>query len=625
LSTDNDIFRLIVEQTRDYAVFALDRQGRVMTWNAGAERLKGYRADEIIGRHFSTFYTREAIDRGWPGRELELAAATGRLEDEGWRVRKDGSQFWANVVITALRGEDGELLGYSKITRDLTERKGNEEALRQSEERFRLLVEGVTDYAIYMLSEDGIITSWNAGAERMKGLARGEVIGTHFSRFYLDEDRGTKPWEELALGRRVGRAESEGWQLRKSGERFWARIIVTALHDDTGKLRGFAKVTQDLSERRHAQTLEQAAKQVSEFIAVLAHELRNPLAPIRNALHILNELPAGDPRYGDLHKIIERQSAQLVRIVDDLLDMSRIARGLLSVSHDPVDLADVIQRSIETATPLFDAHRHHVRVDQPTGAVVVAGDLVRLTQVVGNLLNNAARYTADGGHIRVVLAKEGTTAIIRVIDNGHGIAPAAIDAIFDMFVREHSAPGPAPGLGIGLALARKIAELHGGTLMGFSEGVGKGAEFVLRLPLLAAEGVASNYAEGAQPLPEMHRRRVMIVDDNADAAWVLQELTKELGHETLVLNSGAEALQAVHEFRPDVILLDIGMPGMSGLEVAKRLRADGLGNIRLVAVTGWGQDRDRERSRDAGFDFHLAKPIDLEDLISVLSAGRPRS
>ena len=293
---DPRLYKLLVEQAKDYALFLLDRDGRIMSWNAGAQRLKGYCAEEIVGRHFSTFYTREAVDSGWPQHELKVATAEGRFEDEGWRVRKDGSRFWANVVITALRDEEGRLLGFSKITRDLTDRKLHEEALRQSEERFRLLIEGVVDYAIFMLDTDGVVTSWNAGAERIKGYKRDEIIGKHLSRFFLPEDiEAGKPWEELAAARRDGRAESEGWRVRKNGERFWARAVLSALYDGSGRLRGFAKVTQDLTDRRHLQDLEKATKNVNEFIATLAHELRNPLAPIRTAVQVMAKAPANDP------------------------------------------------------------------------------------------------------------------------------------------------------------------------------------------------------------------------------------------------------------------------------------------------------------------------------------------
>jgi len=325
---DPSIYQFVVEQTRDYALFVLSPDGRILTWGNGARRMKGYEADEIIGRHFSVFYTRDAIDRAWPDYELKVAIEEGHFEDEGWRVRKDGSRFWANVVITALRDQNGKLVGFSKITRDLSQRRLTEEALRQSEERFRLMVDGVADYAIYMLDQDGIVTSWNTGAQRIKGYSREEIIGKHYSRFYAPQDiAANKPWEELAMVRKTGRLEEEGWRVRKNGERFWARVVVTALYDGSGHMRGFAKVTQDLTDRRYMKELEEASRNVSEFIAMLTHELRNPLAPIRTAVQIIGHIPNVDPALDVLHRTIDRQSGHLARILDDMMDVSRIARG----------------------------------------------------------------------------------------------------------------------------------------------------------------------------------------------------------------------------------------------------------------------------------------------------------
>ena len=248
LKADPSLFALLVERVQDYAIFLLDIHGRIMSWNAGAANIKQYSSHEIIGRHFSTFYTQADIARDWPAFELKRAMMDGRFEDEGWRVRKDGSRFWANVVITALRDDAGKLVAFSKITRDLSERRREEEALRQSEERFRLLVDGVQDYAIFLLSPEGVVTSWNVGARRILGYEAGEIAGKHFSRFYMAEDIAEgKPWAELAIARESGRVEEEGWRRRKDGATFWARVVVTSLYDSDGNLRGYAKVTQDLT------------------------------------------------------------------------------------------------------------------------------------------------------------------------------------------------------------------------------------------------------------------------------------------------------------------------------------------------------------------------------------------
>jgi PAS domain S-box-containing protein len=620
---DPRLYQMLVEQTKDYAMFLLDTEGYVATWNLGAQRLKGYQRDEIVGRHFSTFYTRESIESGWPQHELKVAAAEGRFEDEGWRVRKDGERFWANVMITALRDENGKLLGFAKITRDLTARKLREEALRQSEERFRLLVEGVSEYAIYMVDPDGIVTSWNAGAERIKGYSRDEVIGKHFSRFYTPEDREAgRPWEELALARRSGRAEDQGWRTRKNGERFWARVVVSPLHDAQGHLRGFAKVTQDLTDQRHLQDLERAARNVNEFIAMLAHELRNPLAPIRTAVEVMRQVPPGEAAHEAMRQTIDRQSAQLLRIVEDMLDISRITRGVLVLEHQPVDVAEVVRQAVETSAPAIELGKHKLDVEVPAGPAVVDGDLHRLGQLVTNLLNNAARYTPPGGSISVRARTEGARAVIIVRDTGRGIAPDQIERIFDMFVQ-----GRAPlqrvggGLGVGLALARRIAEMHGGTLEARSEGENKGSEFTARLPLAEAARPAPEAAAPRARAGQVAAKRVLVVDDNADAAASLSLLLRSLGHEAYTVHDGLEAVQAAARFNPDIVLLDIGMPGLDGYEVARRLRAlKGERAFRIVAITGWGQEADRQRSREAGFDQHLVKPVDPQDLLDALGA-----
>ena len=625
----------MARRTLDYAIFLLDDTGHVQSWNAGAQRIKGYEEADILGKHFSLFYTPEDLARDWPAHELRLARLEGRFEDEGWRLRKDGSRFWASVVITALRDDAGKLLAFSKITRDLSGRKRQEEQLRASEERFRLLVEGVTDYAIYLLSPEGIVTSWNEGARRITGYEAVEILGLHFSKFYDAQGiDAARPWAELAMAREHGRAEDEGWRVRKDGSRFWARVVVTALHDAEGRLRGFAKVTQDLTQRRHAQLLEETSRKLNDFIAVLAHELRNPLAPIRNAADLLKVIKPGNPLFESTRQIIERQGAQLARIVDDLLDVSRITRGALQMDFSRINLADVVSRSVETARPVIEAGRHMLRVDLPQTPVYVQGDAVRLTQALSNVLNNAARYSDPGGSIslRVYTVIEGTaeTGVISVRDTGHGIEPALLGSIFGMFVqgRDPSRQTGA-GLGIGLALSRSIVELHHGTMEARSEGPGKGAEFLMRLPLVAqaddapSSGTAPPKESLVLPVP-VAKLRLLVVDDNVDAAWVLANILESQGHEVRRANTGEETLAVSDEFDPDIVLLDIGMPGMNGLEVARHLR----GRARtprplLVALTGWGKSEDRQRSREAGFDMHLVKPVDEAQILDLI-AERPR-
>jgi PAS domain S-box-containing protein len=1030
--------RLMVQGTTDYAIFMLDPSGRVMTWNAGAERLKGYRADEIIGQHFSRFYPQEVIDRGWPAYELEMAQREGRFEDEGWRLRKDGSRFWANVVITALRDDEGHLAGFSKVTRDLTARKQAEEALRRSEERFRLLVEGAQDYAIFLLDSEGNIASWNPGAERIKGYRADEIIGQHFSRFYPQEanDCGW-PAHELKVAAAEGRFEDEGWRVRKDGTQFWANVIITALRDEEGKLLGFSKITRDMTERKRSEenarrlveestarrvaeesaqliqeqrerlrvTLESigdavistdaegrveflnpvaqklvgwtndaahqralgevfqivnettrrpvenpafralsegavvglanhtvliskdgkecpiddsaapirdAAGQIigsvlvfrditerkrneaivreqqewwrvtlasigdaviatdtearvtflnpvaerltgwsqveaagqpldtvfpianeqtglpienpvanvlrdgvtvglgnhtiltakdgtrwpiddaaapirdgngtlrgvvltfrdvteqrdaeaalreseqklrlladtipqlawmarpdgyifwynrrwyeytgttpdqmegwgwqavhdpdvlpavmerwqsslatgqpfdmvfplkgadgefrpfltrinplrnehgeithwfgtntdiseikrmeqalrdndrrkDEFLATLAHELRNPLAPIRNSLQILKMPRVDSDLVRKTRDVLDRQVDLLVRLVDDLLDVSRVMRGKIDLRRAPVEITSAIASAVEIAKPLIEVQGHTLDIAVPNESLLVDADPMRLAQVVGNLLTNSAKYTDAKGHIWLAASREGGWAVLSIRDSGIGIAPDMLPHIFELFVQaDHASTKAQGGLGIGLTLVKSLVEMHGGTVEAHSAGLGKGSEFIVRLPLMAPDTQQANdhgiveSTQRAQP----SGLRVLVADDNADAAFSFASLLELLGHNVQIAHDGSAAFELAVKFRPDVAFLDIGMPGMDGYEVARRLRSTpGLENVILAALTGWGQKEDRRRTAEAGFDHHLIKPPEAALIESLLAEVRAR-
>jgi len=624
LRVSEERFRMLVEGVRDYAIFLLDPSGRVATWNNGAQRIKGYAADEIIGHHFSEFYPQEARDRNWPQRELEEALRLGRFEDEGWRLRKDGSRFWANVVITPLRDRDGVHRGFSKITRDLTERREQEQRLRQSEERFRLLLEGVEDYAVYMLDPEGRVTSWNAGAQRITGYTADEIVGQSFERFHPPEDVATgRPSQELRTATLNRRAEDIGWRVKKDGTQFWAEVVVTALHDEEGRLRGFAKVVRDLSEKKRIENLEEQGRHLTEFLAMLAHELRNPLAPIRNALGIMAVNNEATPQIAWCRDVIERQTTHLTRLVDDLLDVSRITRGKLSMHTEIMDVAMAVQRAVEAARPLIDSRKHRLDVALPVAPLQVSGDMTRLVQVMVNLLNNAAKYTPDGGHISISVAEEGADALVRVKDNGMGIAPQMIEHVFDLFAQgERTLARTEGGLGIGLTLARRIVALHGGTITAASEGPGKGSTFTVRLPRLPeyARHMATPRQRSATPSHE--RRSVVVVDDNLDAAESMAMLLRNVGHEVRIEHDGLAAIKELTRELPDIVLLDIGLPGISGYEVAKRLRQHPGGeSVRIYAMTGYGQEDDRRRSMEAGFDGHLVKPVIPSDLFALVDAA----
>ncbi|MGE5179037.1 MAG: PAS domain S-box protein [Bacteroidota bacterium] len=617
----DEVFRRIVEGARDYAIFLLSPEGYIRTWNLGAERIKGYAPRDIIGKHFSTFYTQEAVDRGWPQRELEIAAAEGRFEDEGWRIRKDGSRFWANVVITAIRDENGILQGFSKITRDLSERRRHEESLRESEERFRLLVEGVSDYAIIFLDPGGHVSSWNVGARRILGFGADEIIGRHFSTFYPSEAIAEgRPQTLLEVARTEGRAEDNGWRVRRDGTHFWANDVIAVLFDREERLRGFAMVLQDMTQRRRIEVLEETAQRVNEFLAMLAHELRNPLAPIRNAVGLLRAKRIDDPTIQWSRDVIERQTAHLSRLVDDLLDVSRITSGRLTLQRERLDMAVVFDRAVEASRPLIEARRQALEVRLPENPLWVEGDLIRLAQIVLNLLNNAAKYSPEGGRIWLSADQEGSRVVVRVRDSGVGITPELKTKIFDLFTQgSRTLDRSEGGLGIGLTLVERLVGLHGGSVEVESGGANQGSEFIVSLPASQPPAERRAQAGGALPEGRSGRRRVLVVDDNRDATETMSMLLGVWGHDTRSANDGPQALGIAAEFQPEVVLLDIGLPGMDGYEVARRLHElPGLRNTVLIAMTGYGQEEDRLRSRSAGFARHLVKPADPATLRKML-------
>ncbi|QSI31123.1 PAS domain S-box protein [Variovorax sp. RKNM96] len=617
-------YRLMVESIADYGIIFLDPGGIVLSWNKGARHLKGYEPHEAIGRHFSIFYPPELLEKNWQQHELELAARTGQFQEEGWRLRKDGSRFWASVVITRLLGPHGELRGFSKITRDLSDRRKQDELLRASEERFRLMVDGVKDYAIFMLDPGGYIVSWNTGAKANKGYEAHEIIGKHFSVFYPADVAATGfPDQELKTAREVGRFEDEGWRVRKDGSRFWASVVITALFDETGQHRGFAKVTRDLTDRRRISTLEDEGRRITTFLAMLGHELRNPLTPISNAVAIMERLgPAADAAtMARMSNIIGRQLKQITRLVDDLLDVGRITSGKIHLESKPVKLSGVIEESLEMMRPAADAKRHALVFHGPSGEPWITGDRARMIQVVCNLLNNAIKFTPEGGRVEVQLREVGDNAEISVNDNGPGIPPPSLPQIFELFAQgEQEISRPQGGLGLGLTLVQQLVTLHGGDISAFSRGTpGDGAEFVIRLPRVAAplERKKSNGADAG--------KIVLVVDDNRDAAETMCLLVESLGYATRTAADGPSALEAIKVEQPDLVLLDIGLPGFSGVEVAQRVRREVAHPPALVAVTGYGQASDRDASMAAGFYAHLTKPVDAQHLEGLLERllGKP--
>ncbi len=619
-------FAHLVANVQDYAIFLLDADGRVRSWNAGAQRIKGYTADEIVGKHFSIFYSQADVDRRWPQQELEIASRVGRFETEGWRFRNDGTRFWAGVTLTAERDADGALEGFLKITRDLTERRRAEQSLRESEERFRLLIEGVRDYAIFALTPEGRIATWNMGAERIKGYKAEEVLGKPISIFYTADAiaRGKPDWM-LRNAIEHGSVEDEDWRVRKDGRRFWANVVITALRDEQGELRGFAKVTRDLTERRRVDQLQQADRFKNEFLALLAHELRNPLAPIRSAVQVLGRQTAATPEIAQAQEIAERQIRHMARLLDDLLDVARISQGKLEIRREALDVSEIARRAVSAELPFIHERGLEISVELPDEPLGVDADPVRLQQILVNLLNNAAKYTDEGGRIAFSARAEGRAAVIRVRDTGIGIDPAMVSQLFEPFVQvERREKRSVGGVGLGLSVVKKLVEMHDGSVHVFSAGLGRGSEFVVRLPQvpIGSAGRETRPPDAAHSSRNAHR--ILVADDNVDAADGLKLLLELNGDQVRVAYEGVSALSVAREFQPHIALLDVGMPRMDGYEIARRLKEDSeTRDTILIAVTGWGQAEDRRRSKEAGFDYHLVKPVEpaaLERLVETIKA-----
>jgi PAS domain S-box-containing protein len=496
---------------------------------------------------------------------------------------------------------------------------------QQSDELFRLLVEGVRDYAIFMLDPQGRVASWNRGAELIKGYLPDEILGLHFSVFYPAEAiaRGW-PEHELQMARSEGRFEDEGWRVRKDGSLFWCNVIITALYDRDDRLRGFAKVTRDLTERRRVEALEEADARRNEFLAMLSHELRNPLAPIRNALAVMRLCGVSEPSLDWARTVVERQVSHLTRLVDDLLDVSRIAIGKITLQRKPLEIAQVVAGAVEASRPLIDSRAHTLTVLVPPEPLPIEGDLTRLSQVLMNLLNNAAQYTPPGGEIRLSVEREGEAVAIRIRDTGIGITAGLLPEVFELFTQgERPLDRSEGGLGIGLTLAQRLVKLHGGSVEAMSEGLGRGSEFVVRLPLLVVPVQSFSAGPRSPERGPASPRRILVVDDNRDAAESLEILLQLWGHQARSAQDGPEALSMAAELRPEIVLLDIGLPGMDGYEVARRMRAlPACKDALLVAVTGYGQNRDRLQSQQAGFDHHLVKPV-LPEVLQELIASVP--
>ena len=503
--------------------------------------------------------------------------------------------------------------------------------LRQAEERFRLFMENVKEYAVFMLDPSGRVVDWNLGAEHVLGYGH-EILGQPFDIFFPDDDRRAGvPECELKKAADTGQASDDRWHVRKNGSYFWAFGITSAMRDEHGTLRGFAKVIRDSTERKRFEeqlreknkALEDADRLKDEFLAMLAHELRNPLAPIFNALSVLEREQELSDIGRQARAIVERQALGLARLVDDLLDVSRVSTGKIQLKSEVADFREIIGAAVDSYRPQLDARGHRVTLSLPAEPLWLDADRTRIEQVVTNLLSNASKYSDDRGNIELAAAREGSRAVLRMRDRGIGIAPEFLPRVFDLFAQgDRSLTRAQAGLGVGLTLVRKLVEMHGGTVRANSDGLGEGSEFVVSLPLREeiARAVASE--EGFRP-PEQaeHPLRVVVVDDNADAAESLAMVLSIAGHDVRTVTSATQAVDVARAHRPDVIFVDIRMPGLSGYQLAERLRqVSELRHTVLIATTGFGQDEARQLGTQAGFAHYLVKPIDSQTVEQLLAS-----
>ncbi|HUR81758.1 MAG TPA: PAS domain S-box protein [Thermoanaerobaculia bacterium] len=638
---------VLIDAIEDYAIFLLGPQGEIRSWNSGAARIMGYEAEEAVGSNFMRFYGPEDLAARKPQTELEIATREGRVYDEGWRVRKDGTRFWANTVITAMRDNTGRLTGFAKITRDLTERRAAEERLRRSEEMFRLLVASVREYAIFLLDPDGNILTWNAGAERIKGYKPEEIIGRHFSSFYAKEDLW-KPERELEIARRDGSVEDEGWRLRKDGTRFWANVVITAVHDEHGELRGFTKVTRDMTERRRAEealfeqrearfmaeeerrraeasyrVAQEANRAKDEFLMTLSHELRTPMTAILGWARLLPALPPNEESFKEAVAAIGRSAQLQSRLIDDVLDVSRIVSGKLRLTVENVDLVHLLEATIDTVRPSADAKAITITTSFAAQLGSVVADATRLQQILWNLMTNAVKFTPRHGEVRIAARRTSSHVQVAVTDSGEGIDPGFLPHVFEPFRQaENPSTRVHGGLGLGLSIVRYLAEAHGGTVTAESKGKGLGATFTVTIPITGAVSQPESKHEAATPVStadikdQLTGRFIVLVDDDEEGRRVFRMMLRQAGAEVLDVSTAAMALDAIAARKPDVVITDIAMPGTDGYTLARRLREENA-DLKIVALTAFPAGRNA--AKDSVFDAYVTKPVEPGDLVEAIA------
>jgi PAS domain S-box-containing protein len=617
----DDRFQLLVNAVTDYAIYMLDADGRIATWNPGARRFKGYEAEDVIGENYARFFTEEDREARLPQRQLEIAAREGRFEAEGWRVRKDGSRFWAHVVLDTVRRPDGELIGFAKITRDVTAKRESERALWESEQRFRILVQGVRDYAIYMLDRDGRITNWNSGAQAIKGYSEDEILGEHFSRFYTEEDRaGGEPARALETALREGKYERQAWRVRKNGERFWASILIDPLYDEAGAHVGFAKITRDITDQKRAEEeLEEARvalaqsqklQALGELTGGIAHDFNNLITVIRGSAELL--------RRDDLS--VERRRRYLDAITDTADRAATLTSHLLAFSRrqplkpEVVDLnvrldafAEVLSRTLGSTID--------VSLELAPGLWRVEADPTHLENALLNAAINARDAMPHGGQLTLCTSNKpgkdgaGDMVCIAVVDTGEGMLAEVIERAFEPF---YTTKPVGKGTGLGLSQIHGFAAQSGGRAEIESK-VGEGTTIRLLLP--RSDGHLASAAAGKDMARLPPGLRVLLVEDNEQVSAFARDLLEDLGCAVALARSGEDALAQLESSPADIVFTDVVMPGISGVALAREVRARFPG-LPVVLASGYSN----EMLKGAALEFELLhKPYGRESLAEALA------
>lgn len=618
------------------AVITTDNEGRITYMNRVGESVTGWSQADALGQPlesvFKIFNESSRLPVESPAdRALREGVVVG-LANHTVLIDKHGNEHPIDDSAAPIRNEAGHISGCVLIFRDVTAQRHTERERASQLLTARTLAAIVesSDDAIISKSLEGIILSWNAAAERLFGFTAEQAIGRHISivippERIAEED---KIIANLKAGKRTEHFETE--RVRSDGKHIFVSLTISPIKDDAGNVVGASKIVRDITERKRmeddlrrlAANLSEADRRKNEFMATLAHELRNPLAPMSNMLEVLKRADGDAEALTRARDTIERQLGQMVRLVDDLLDLNRITHDRLELRKSEVELATIIQQAIEVAHPLIDSANHDLRVNLPEEPVYLDADPARLAQVFGNLLNNSSRYTKPGGTISIAATRANSDVVVTVRDDGAGIPEDKLATIFDMFTQVDRSPERSQGgLGIGLTLVKRLVEMHGGSVEARSEGEGQGSELIVRLPTLSKTVDQSTATSVPATEESGPAHRVLIVDDNRDSADSLAMLMEITGNKTFMAHDGLEAIEAVEKYRPDVILLDIGLPNLSGHEVCRRIRETSWGkDIVVIALTGWGQDEDRRKSEEAGFNGHLVKPVNYDELLTLLSS-----